>query len=263
MGDREVNGIRLHYEERGEGSPILCIHGTGSSAAAWIEPSAKLAELGRVIAYDRRGHSRSERPEPYRDVTVAEHAGDAATLLESLEASPAVVIGRSYGGTVAVQLAIDHPELVAAIAVLEGDAPGLSAEGAVWLERVGAHLHDAAARSGPDAIGEALIDEVLGEGAWPSLPEAMRAMFTENGPAILAEVPYRGSMPGPKRFAAIGQPALLVAAAESPPEQQAMVEAMAEAIPDGRLERVGGGHLIDPAAPEVLRFVAGALGDRG
>jgi pimeloyl-ACP methyl ester carboxylesterase len=47
----ELNGVRLHVEERGSGEPILCIHGTGSSAMAWREAVGALAALGRVIAY--------------------------------------------------------------------------------------------------------------------------------------------------------------------------------------------------------------------
>ncbi|HSI29931.1 MAG TPA: alpha/beta fold hydrolase, partial [Miltoncostaeaceae bacterium] len=64
-GGLSVNGVRLHYEERGRGTPVLCVHGAGSSALAWAGAVDRLAQLGRVIAYDRRGCGRSERPEPY------------------------------------------------------------------------------------------------------------------------------------------------------------------------------------------------------
>jgi pimeloyl-ACP methyl ester carboxylesterase len=75
------NGVRLYYEERGVGAAILGIHGAGSSAQFWEDPTEKLAELGRVIIYDRRGSSRSERPEPYEVTSVPEHAADARALL--------------------------------------------------------------------------------------------------------------------------------------------------------------------------------------
>ena len=61
-GGLSVNGVRLHYEESGAGAPILCIHGGGSSALVWTGTAEGLARLGRVIAYDRRGCGRSERP---------------------------------------------------------------------------------------------------------------------------------------------------------------------------------------------------------
>jgi esterase len=122
MPMQSVNGVRLHYEEHGSGGPILCIHGAGSSAIAWADAAKELARLGRVITYDRRGCARSERPVPYERTSIAEQTDDAATLLDALAATPAVVIGRSYGGTVAVDLAIRYPKLVRALVLLEPDA---------------------------------------------------------------------------------------------------------------------------------------------
>ena len=78
------------------------------------------------------GSYRSERPEPY--VTdVHEHADDAAALLDALAAAPAVVIGRSYGGATAIDLALRYPRHVRALVLLEGDAPSLSETAAEWL----------------------------------------------------------------------------------------------------------------------------------
>ena len=101
MPDLQVNGVRLYYEAHGQGPPILCVHGTGGSALRWGAAVPELARLGRVIVYDRRGCTRSQRPDPYDKTSVAEHADDAAALLEALGAAPAAVVGRSYGGGVA------------------------------------------------------------------------------------------------------------------------------------------------------------------
>ena len=76
-----------------------------------------------MIVYDRRGCARSERPEPYERTSVREHADDAAALLDALAAIPAIVIGRSYGGTVASDLALRYPDRVRALVLLEPDAP--------------------------------------------------------------------------------------------------------------------------------------------
>jgi pimeloyl-ACP methyl ester carboxylesterase len=75
----------------------------------WGAAVDDLARLGRVVVYDRRGCTRSERPEPYLVTSVPEHAKDAAMLLEALNAAPAVVIGRSYGGEIAIDLAQRYP----------------------------------------------------------------------------------------------------------------------------------------------------------
>ena len=74
-----VNGVSLYYEEHGAGEPILGIHGTGSSSALWANAAEELASRGRAIVYDRRGFSRSERPQPYVG-DVHEQADDAAAL---------------------------------------------------------------------------------------------------------------------------------------------------------------------------------------
>jgi esterase len=168
--EARVNGISLYYEEHGKGEPIACIHGGGSSALMWADALEALARLGRVIAYDRRGCARSERPEPYERTSVAEQADDAAALLDALGAAPAVVIGRSYGGAVAVDLALRYPDLVRALVLLEGDALGPSPAGCEWTKAIRDRLRKVAATSGVDAVYEALIGEVMGEGVWDSFP---------------------------------------------------------------------------------------------
>jgi esterase len=255
-----VNGIRLYYEEHGSGAPILCVHGAGSSARVWADAVAELARLGRVIAYDRRGWDRSERPEPYQRTTVTEQADDAAALLDALAAAPAVVIGRSYGGWVATDLALRYPDSVRALALLEPDAPGLAPPADRWMSAFGERMRAVEARAGLDAVGEALIGEVAGEDAWRSFPDDVRQMLTDSGPAILADLrSYAGAHTDAAALATIEQPVLLVRAADSPPEFHEAPEAMADAFPNARTAVVGGGHLIDPATPEVLAFAEQVL----
>ena len=264
MPEADVNGIRLYYEENGTGTPILCIHGAGSSALVWADAVEKLARVGRVIAYDRRGCSRSERPEPYERTSVAEHADDAAALLDAMAAAPALVIGRSYGGTVATDLALRYPDRVRALVLLEPDASReLAPAAAEWVDSVVDRLRQVAARDGVDAVAEALIGEVAGKDAWRSFPNAVRRTLAGNGPALLAELAGEWWLEADAAaLATIEQPALLVMAADSPPEFHQAPEALAEALPNARLSRVGGGHLIDPASPEVIAFIEEVLASR-
>jgi esterase len=261
MAEQRLNGVNLYYEDRGAGAPIVLIHGCGGSALGFADAVTELAKLGRVTAYDRRGCARSERPEPYERTSVAEHTDDAAALLDALEATPAIVIGRSYGGTIAADLALHYPDRVRAVVMLEPDAPReLAPNAAAWIDALAERLRDVAARDGIDAVGEALITAVAGEDAWRSFPDHWQRVVTQNGQAILAELRGEWWLEADAAvLATITQPTLLVAAAESPPEFHQPINVFASALPNARTELVGGDHIIDPAAPEVIAFIEEVL----
>jgi pimeloyl-ACP methyl ester carboxylesterase len=251
MSEASVNGIRLFYEERGSGTPILGIHGAGSTARFWEDAATRLSELGRAIVYDRRGCSRSELPDAYEATSVQEHADDARELLRALDAEPAVLIGRSYGGTIALDLAIRHPDSVLGIALLEAGPVGLDPIYDAWFEGVRASAEGAPS---PDRVGEAVMREVFG--TWDGLPAPFREVFTANGQALLAEV--RGTESTDlARLVDLDVPALVVTAAASPEPIRRGSEALGRAIPGARSVHVGGDHAIDPAGPAVVEFVTG------
>ena len=260
MPDIQLPAIRLYYEERGEGAPILCIHGTSSSAIAWEGSAAELARHGRVITYDRRGCTRSERPEPYLVTSVSEHADDAAALLQALPATPAIVIGRSYGGEVAVDLVLRYPECVRGLVLLEGAPLSLVPETRKWDAELAERVISAA-DEGIDTVAEALIRNVLGDAAWEQFPDQVKRMFTDNSPAILAEMRGGSLEVDAASLATIDVPALLVAATESPEAFRQCNDAMAAAMPHARTVLLGGGHMIDPSDPAVLDFIREVLAD--
>jgi pimeloyl-ACP methyl ester carboxylesterase len=258
MAEIEVNGVTLHYEEHGTGEPILCIHGTGSSTALWQRPALELARHGRVVVYDRRGFGRSERPEPF--VTdVHEQADDAAGLIEALELGPALVIGRSQGGEIAVDLALRHRAGVRALALLEGGGMSLSPAFASWRDEILTPVF-AAGEADVWSVGETMFRGVLGDDGWESLPDAVRQVFVANGPAILAEELGAQLEVTEAQLRSIDVPTLVVGARSSGPAFEEVTELTARAIPSARLEWVEGGHLIDAAHPAVLAFVEDVLG---
>ncbi|HXV33840.1 MAG TPA: alpha/beta hydrolase [Gaiellaceae bacterium] len=257
MPEITVNGVTLHHEELGKGEPILCIHGTGSSVELWRDAGAELAKLGRTVLYDRRGFGRSERPQPLL-MDVGLHADDAAALLEALDASPAVVVGRSHGGEVALDLALRHPERVRALALLEGGGLMLSEGFRRWCDGLHQRLF-AAAEADMATAGETFLRDVVGDEGWEALPAPVRATFAANGPAIVAE--ERGGLLDVtvEQLRTLAVPALVVAGRASPPEFGEAMELAAGAIPGAELVWIESGHLIDPAHPAVVRFVEQVL----
>lgn len=263
----QLPAIRLYYEERGTGTPMLLSHGTGSDAGNWGDAIEELARFGRVIAYDRRGFTRSERPEPYQRTTPAEHADDAAALLDALDATPAIAIGRSYGGDTVLNLALRYPRHVRALVLLEGGDVFLSdgmPELSGFLDELTARIRAAVSKDGPPAAAEALLRGVLGDDGYEALNEDKRTRMAANGPAIVAEIQgYRDDLPDPERLREIACPALVVAAMSSPVPFRAAMKTLAETLPNARLAFVEGGHMITPADAQVIAFIQEILAGAG
>lgn len=116
MGKLALADVTLAYEMRGEGEPLLFIHGLGSSGRDWELQVAFFSPRYRVVTFDLRGHGQSDRPPgPY---TIRLFAADTAGLIERLGIAPAHVVGLSLGGMVAFQLAVDRPDLLRSLVIV-------------------------------------------------------------------------------------------------------------------------------------------------
>lgn len=112
----KANGIRLYYEERGSGKPLLLIMGITAPCSVWEKHVSYWERHYRCILFDNRGVGSSEKPDGA--YTTAEMADDSAALLEALNISEAAVVGVSMGGAIALQLAIRHPDKVEAMVLM-------------------------------------------------------------------------------------------------------------------------------------------------
>jgi len=115
VGDAED----LHHVDGGVGPSVVLLHGLASNLRLWDGVAWRLRDAGhRVVACDLRGHGLSPKPEgPYDVPTVA---ADVIALIERLELGACLLAGQSYGGTVAMQVAADRPDLAAAVVGLDG-----------------------------------------------------------------------------------------------------------------------------------------------
>ena len=170
----DVDGVRLHYVERGEGRPLVLFHGNGSMIQDF-ESSGLIdmaAENYRVIVFDRPGFGHSLRP---RNVvwTPEAQADLFMKALDRLNVQRAIVLGHSWGASVAVALAIKHPSVVEALVLASG----------YYFPTVRA---DVAALSTPaiPGLGDIVsftISPILSRLMWPAM---MRKMF---GPRSVPE----------------------------------------------------------------------------
>jgi pimeloyl-ACP methyl ester carboxylesterase len=119
------HGRLLSYQDLGpvDGPVVLLIHGMVSDSTTWHRAAEQLAERGhRVLAPDLLGHGNSDKPEDGYE--LADFADSLATLLTELDARQATVVGHSFGGAVAMQLAYGHPELVRRLVLVSAGGLG-------------------------------------------------------------------------------------------------------------------------------------------
>lgn len=117
------NGVRLHWQEQGQGSPILLVMGHSYSSALWYPILPALTAKHRVVWFDNRGTGDSDTT---RRVTVPELAADALTVMDAAGLERAHLFGISMGGVIAIELALQHPSRVTSLVL--GGTGILSAE---------------------------------------------------------------------------------------------------------------------------------------
>lgn len=256
-----ANGVDLYYEAHGQGPVILGIHGSPSSAVLWEPAAVRLGAVGTCVVYDRRGYGRSGAPEPFESTDLGDQVADAAALLDRLGAESAVVIGRSTGGLIALELARTRPQRVDGLVLLEPALLTVDGDTRAWAAQLRAKVLEAAGED-PARAAEAVVRGALGDDAWDRMDSGVRELLRAGSRAVLAEIHGRGldlsAEPlelSDADLAGIDVPALLVSAAGSPAPLRRAVPRLAAGLPRASAAVVPGGHLIDPAGPVVLEFV--------
>ena len=151
----DVQGARLHYLVGGEGPPLVLVHGLGGAASNWAELAPLLAPRFRLLVPDLAGHGRSGRVSGPASLDVfAEHLA-ALLHLEGVPAAP--IVGHSFGGTLALRLAIQRPQLVRAL-VLAAPAGITSSTGLLLANALA-----------PTTNSSRRIDHTVRSWYWPSM----------------------------------------------------------------------------------------------
>ena len=246
--------------ERGEGRPLVLLHGFTGSAASWGLHLDAFAAAHRAVTPDLPGHGATPPTVSFHDMTVEATADGLAALLAELGAVPATVLGYSFGARIALRLAVEHPAAVRRL-VLESPSAGIA---------------DPADRAARRIADEALADRLERDGladfvtAWerspvfashaalePALVARQRQIRLASDPAWLAaslRAAGQGSMePLHGRLGEVAAPTLVIAGALDAVGRP-RAEEVAGGIPGARLEILDAiGHTPHLESPDIFR----------
>jgi pimeloyl-ACP methyl ester carboxylesterase len=264
MKHAKVNGVELEYDDTGSGEPVLLISPVIADGFLPLVSERALAVGYRLITYHRRGWAGSTHTPP--PVTIADHAADAAALLDHLGVHRAHIAGHSSGAAVALQLALDRPEMVHTLALLElsllsvPGAAGFLGKAGPAFEAYASGQHEAAVATFLSAASglewdacRAILDE--------HVPGAVPLAITDADTFFGIELPALGAWTfGPEQAAAIDMPVLSVLGTDTEPfwvEVATRLRAWLPRVEDAAIE--GAGHFLHmhrpaPVAKEVAAF---------
>ena len=235
--------MELYYEFAGEtGSTILLIHGSWGDHANWQPVVPGLSKSFRILTYDRRGHSKSEKANT--PGSFEEDAEDAASLLSSLGIESAHIVGNSGGATITLKLAIKHPSIFKSLTVhepplldLKLDDPivaGKLRDGKRRAESVVKILETGDRKEGARQFVETVA---FGPGAWDKLSPQLKGTFIENADTWLDEMRDPNALVVDlKALSRFNKPSVLTYGGKSAPFFRPIVETVARAIPGSKLQ---------------------------
>ncbi len=265
----EVNGVRLHYVERGNGRPLVLFHGNGSMIQDFQSSGLidRAAETYRVIVFDRPGFGHSLRP---RNVvwTPEAQADLFKGALDQLNVDRAIVLGHSWGASVAVALAIRHPSSVEALVLASGYYfPTARSDAATSLLPATPGLGDIISYTASPLLGRLMWPAMLKKLFGPqSAPEKFagfpRGMALRPGQmragAAEAALMVPGAFSAKKTYGELAMPTIIIAGEGDRlidiNEQSARLHGE---VKQSKLHRIAGvGHMIHQSAmPDVMAAI--------
>jgi 3-oxoadipate enol-lactonase len=256
-----VPGGELVYEVTGSGPAVVFLHGAFMDRRSWDAQVPAFASRYRVVRYDIRPFGESTGPEKAYVV-----GDDLRLLLDHLKIDRAHLVGHSFGGSVALDFALVHPERVASL-TLVGAAPGGFAQPAEEVKYAQAVF--AAAKQGDDAIVRAWLDHPM----WAvsvQRPEVAKALAESTRRSLRAfKLPFAPYVPvkppALERLGAVKAPTLVVVGDKDLPGLQKAADQMTREIPNAAREVIAGAdHALPLAEPQkfneaVLAFISTAV----
>ncbi|HEU4897124.1 MAG TPA: alpha/beta hydrolase [Actinomycetota bacterium] len=264
----DTGTTKLYHEVRGSGPPLLLITGGHGDAGDWGAVVPTLAEDFTVVTYDRRGMSRSPRPDGWTATSIPEQADDAAGLLRALELAPAVVAGHSGGASIACGLVVRHPELVRHASLYEAPLLAVVPDGEAVMAGFRDVLAQAIAEGGPRLAmerfarlnaGDQVVDQLLA-----SLPAAELDRVLGNGATFFElELPmYAGFVPDRDALRRSGVPLTVAVGADNRDTWYGAASAWLAEGTGAELVELPGGHAGLISHPEAFVGLVRAVARR-
>jgi pimeloyl-ACP methyl ester carboxylesterase len=257
MKHANVNGVELEYDVTGSGEPVLLISPVVADGFLPLVSERALAARYRLITYHKRGWAGSTHTPP--PVSIGDHAADAAALLDHLGVRRAHIVGHSSGAAVALQLALERPEIVHTLALLElsllavPSAAGFLQKASPAFAAYAAGEHEtalAAFMSAVSGLEWAACRAVLDERVPGAVPQGIKDADTFFG----IELPALSAWTfGAEQAATISQPVLSVLGTDTEPlwiEVAERLRAWLTQVEDCTIEGVG--HLLHMQRPEPV-----------
>jgi 3-oxoadipate enol-lactonase len=227
----DLNGVRHHYVSKGEGPPIVLVHGLGGSLHSWYGVIEVLSTNHHVVALDLRGHGRSDTGRGA--FSISAWAQDVEALIGALELPAVTLVGHSLGTLVAQQLAVTKPATVDHLVLLGGISyfePPMKEAYAARAERVEAE--------GMDAIVDDWLPGALHPRTHAKLPQLtglLRDLMLRNDPKQYAKACRALAKAPAIEREDIGQPTLLLVGDHDRSTPMSMTEELHRQIPVSRV----------------------------
>jgi len=268
-----INGMSLEYKEKGTGEPLVFVHGSASDLRTWSHQQDIFKEHYRTIAYSRRYHWPNASIPDDADYVMTDHVDDLEELLRTFDATPAHLVGHSYGAFVCLLLAIRSPELIRTLVL--GEPPVLTLfvsntpkilellKLLVTHPRTGLAVMKFGAKGFAPAKAAAENEDmeeanrifgraVLGDEFYEQLSEERRNQIQAN--AIKAELTGSGFAPlKDEKIRGVEIPTLLMNGSESPALFHRLLDRLEELIPDTKRFKVPeASHIMHEDNPSVF-----------
>ena len=266
----DQDGLRMHYVDQGAGDPVLLLHGEPTWAYLYRKLIPTLASAGRVVAPDYFGFGRSDKPTRIEEYSYDFHCRSIERLADELDLRDATVVVQDWGGPIGLRLAVEHPERIARLVILNTGVGAGRAPSEEWL-RFRAFVR----RVGTELVPGQLIRISCAEGLEDEVVRAYDAPFptSESKAGVLAFpelVPTETHHPSTAAMLEVEsglgrweKPALVLFSDSDPVFTPAAAERMAALIPGaGPAEIVAGaGHFLqeergEEIAARIVRFLA-------